>query len=164
VDDPDDAWMREPMVTCLVAGTTDLCIVSIHVVFGDRVGPRDAEIRALAGLVGALREGGEERDYLVVGDFNRAGSADSFEAFAPGGLHFADDGMTRTTISATQGWRNPYDHVLLDSGATSEWAGDAERVDFVASECGGDFALCAASISDHGPLRVTLDVSGGDDD
>ena len=61
VDDPRDEFAREPFVACLAAGEFDFCLVIIHVVFGSRVGPRDAEIAALGPLVDRLAARTAER-------------------------------------------------------------------------------------------------------
>jgi endonuclease/exonuclease/phosphatase family metal-dependent hydrolase len=165
VADAADEWAREPMVTCLKAQNADFCLVSTHVIFGDTVGPRDAEIQALARLVTNLRNTTpNESDYIVVGDFNRSGSARSFNTFSAQGFGFSDDGLTRTTISALNGYVNPYDHVLFDKVVTNEWAGIARRVDILAGACGGSSAFCAGSVSDHAPLAITLNTAGVDDD
>lgn len=165
VDDAEGDWVREPMVACVKASNTDFCLVTTHVVFGDRVGPRDLEIQALARLVADLRASTpNESDYIVLGDFNRSGSAKSYAAFTSQGFRFSDDGLTKTTTSAMNGWVNPYDHVLLDAVVTQEWTGASERVDYVASVCGGDFGFCNSLVSDHAPLAFVLDTSGVDDD
>lgn len=165
VDDAADEWVREPMVACVKASNTDFCLVTTHVVFGDRVGPRDLEIQALGRLVTNLRNATpNESDYIVLGDFNRSGAAKSFGAFSSQGFRFSDDGLTKTTTSALNGWVNPYDHVLLDEVVTHEWTGTTGRVDYVASACGGDFTFCNSLVSDHAPLGFVLETSGVDDD
>ncbi len=165
VADAADEWAREPMVTCLKAQNADFCLVSTHVVFGDTVGPRDAEIQALARLVTNLRNTTpNESDYIVVGDFNRSGSARSFGSFATQGFGFSDDGLTRTTISSLNGYVNPFDHVLLDKVVTNEWSGIGRRVDILAGACSGSSSFCANSVSDHAPLSITLNTAGVDDD
>jgi endonuclease/exonuclease/phosphatase family metal-dependent hydrolase len=165
VDDAADEWAREPMVTCLQAQRADFCLVSTHVIFGDTVGPRDAEIQALARLVTRLRNSTpSESDYIVVGDFNRSGAARSFGSFGAQGFGFSDDGLTRTTISALNGYVNPFDHVLLDRVVTNEWAGAGRRIDILGGACGGNSAFCAGSVSDHAPLAITLNTAGVDDD
>jgi endonuclease/exonuclease/phosphatase family metal-dependent hydrolase len=164
VDDAADEWVREPMLTCLVARGLDFCLVQTHVVFGSTVGPRDLEIQALARLVGRLRaDTPSERDVLVVGDFNRPGNAPSFSSFTAIGYRFSDDGLTKTTIGPS-GYVNAYDHVLLDPVATREWLGDSLRVDIVADVCGGSFDFCARSVSDHAPMAITLESTAVDDD
>jgi endonuclease/exonuclease/phosphatase family metal-dependent hydrolase len=164
VEDTANEWVREPVVTCLVARGLDFCLVQTHVVFGSTVGPRDLEIQALARLVGRMRAADpSERDLIVLGDFNRPGSAPSFASFTSIGYRFSGDGLTKTTIGPS-GYVNAYDHVLLDPAATREWLGDSVLVDIVTGVCGGSFSFCASSVSDHAPLAITLVNTGTDDD
>lgn len=163
VDDAADEWVREPMVTCLRAGAADLCLVVTHIVFGSTVGPRDAEIQALGRLTAGLREAGAEKDYVVLGDYNRAGSAPGFATLQASGWAFNDDGAVRTTLGSAA-YTNPYDHAMIDPGYTREWTGTSGRHDIVASVCGGSFSLCAQSVSDHAPVGVLFAADAADDD
>ena len=164
VDDPDDAFAREPFVACLAAGEFDFCLVVIHVVFGGRVGPRDAEIAALGPLVDALAASSAERDWLVIGDFNRPASARSFAALTGRGFAMASGDRVLPTSIARGGYRSDYDHLLLHPVRTREWRKDCERIDIVAETCAGDPAACARDLSDHAPIRATFDAAGPDDD
>jgi endonuclease/exonuclease/phosphatase family metal-dependent hydrolase len=164
VDDPADVFTREPFVVCLRSGAFDFCLLTIHVVFGDRVGPRDAEIAALGPLVDELARRGAERDWLLVGDFNRPARTRSFAALAQRGFRMATGERVVPTSLGRTGYKSDYDHLLLDPSATTEWRQDCERVDFVADSCGGDFARCATDVSDHAPIRATFATAGPDDD
>lgn len=164
LDDPDDVFERDPMVACLEAGELDFCLVSIHVIYGRRVGPRDDEIRALVTSVERLRAGGAEKDWLLVGDFNRPGSAPSWRQVGEQGWRFCDDtGATRTTIGRS-GYASAYDHIVLDRGHTGEWDGTQLRVDVLSTLCGGDAEQCRQRISDHAPLGTAFRIEGPDDD
>lgn len=163
-DDPADEFVREPFIACLAAAEFDFCLVVIHVVFGGTVGPRDAEIAALGPLVDKLVARSAERDYLVIGDFNRPARSRSFAALTGRGFTIATNGRLLLTSIARGGYRNDYDHLLLHPGRTREWQQDCERIDIVAEMCGGDHATCTRDLSDHAPIRATFDASGPDDD
>lgn len=163
VPDPTDVWTREPAVTCVETSNVDFCLVTTHIVFGDNVGQRDKEIASLAGLVDNLRRMDTEKDYILVGDFNRPGNTPGFASFSKFGFRLADDGMTNTSLGATE-YASPYDHILLDTKYTKEWKGTAERVDIVKELCGGDFKKCSSEVSDHAPMGFSLDNRGVDDD
>lgn len=163
VDDAADDWYREPMVTCMRAGGGDFCLVVTHIVYGTTVGPRDAEIQALGRLVTGLRESGAEKDYVVLGDYNRAGSAPGFSTLQASGWAFNDEGDVRTTLGTTS-YTNPYDHAMIDPGYTREWTGLSGRHDIVGSVCGGSFAFCAQYVSDHAPIGVLFAANASDDD
>ncbi|HEY8142276.1 MAG TPA: endonuclease/exonuclease/phosphatase family protein, partial [Kofleriaceae bacterium] len=113
VDDPQDEFAREPFVACLAAAEFDFCLVVIHVVFGGTVGPRDAEITALGPLVDRLAARSAERDWLVIGDFNRPATARSFAALTDRGFAMASGDRLLKTSIARGGYRSDYDHLLL---------------------------------------------------
>jgi endonuclease/exonuclease/phosphatase family metal-dependent hydrolase len=164
VDDPDDRFVREPFVTCLRARQFDFCLVVIHVVFGSRVGPRDAEIQALAPLLAALDARSAERDWMIVGDFNRPATARGFATLAERGfVQTSEERLLPTSISRA-GYRNDYDHLLLRPEHTGEWQRDCDRVEMVSLACGDDFGRCMADLSDHAPIAATFSTAGPDDD
>lgn len=163
VPDPTDVWTREPAVACVETSNVDFCLVTTHIVFGDSVGQRDREIASLAGLINNLRSMDSEKDYILLGDFNRAGNAPGFASFSKHGFKLIDDGVTNTSLGLS-GYASPYDHVLLDPKYTRELKGKAERLDMVKELCGGDFKMCAAEVSDHAPVGFVLDNRGVDDD
>lgn len=163
VPDPTDVWTREPAVACVETSNVDFCLVTTHIVFGDNVGQRDKEIASLAGLINNLRSMDTEKDYILVGDFNRPGNTPGFASFPKFGFRLADDGVTPTSLGASE-YASPYDHVLLDTKYTKEWKGTTERVDIVKELCGGDFKKCSSEVSDHAPVGFTLDNRGVDDD
>jgi endonuclease/exonuclease/phosphatase family metal-dependent hydrolase len=163
VDDRADQFVREPFVVCLDARAFDFCVLTIHVVFGRLVGPRNAEVEALGPLLDRLLDGSPERDWIVVGDFNRPARAGCWSALAERGWNLTAGRPAPTSISA-RGYRNDYDHMLLNAGHTREWTREAGRVDLVARACRGDFAWCAARVSDHAPIYATFRTAGPDDD
>jgi endonuclease/exonuclease/phosphatase family metal-dependent hydrolase len=164
VDDPRDEFAREPFVACLASGAFDFCVVVIHVVFGGTVGPRDAEIAALGPLLDRLAARSRERDWLVIGDFNRPASARSFASLLARGFTMASGARVMPTSIARGGYRSDYDHLLLHPGRTREWRSDCVRIDIVTDDYGGDYATCARDLSDHAPIRATFDAGGPDDD
>jgi endonuclease/exonuclease/phosphatase family metal-dependent hydrolase len=126
------------------------------------VGPRNAEIEALGPLLDRLMRRSRERDWLVVGDFNRPARAGCWGPLAERGWTMARLPVP-TSISA-RGYRNDYDHLLLNPRHTREWTREAERLDFVTSLCRGNFAWCLAQVSDHAPIYAAFSTAGPDDD
>lgn len=157
VPDASDAWAREPMVTCVKNPKTSFCVLSIHVIYGDSVGPRDAEITALSSLVNNLRAADTEKDYIVVGDFNRSGSASSFSNFSSFGFSIQGSPTLPTTLGASS-YSNPYDHIILDSSQSIQFRTPMEKVDVVAEVCGGSFSFCTTNVSDHAPVKIVVDL------
>ncbi len=163
VDDPRDVFAREPFVVCMRATAFDFCLVTIHIIYGDRVGPRDAELRALGDVVNRLRERDGERDWLVVGDFNRTPTARGWDALKASGWRFTLSGRVATSLGK-QRYSNPYDHILIDDRFTTELVGSADRIDIVEMVCAGDFGRCRRLVSDHAPVSARFVVDGVDDD
>jgi endonuclease/exonuclease/phosphatase family metal-dependent hydrolase len=83
VDDAPDRFVREPFVACMKARAFDFCLLTIHVVFGHTTGPRDSEVEALGPLLDQLLRRSRERDWIVVGDFNRPARAPCWRAAGP---------------------------------------------------------------------------------
>jgi endonuclease/exonuclease/phosphatase family metal-dependent hydrolase len=164
VDDPADDFVREPFVACLAAGEFDFCMVIIHVVFGSRTGPRDDEIAALGPLIDQLSLRSSERDWLVVGDFNRPARARSFAALTSRGFAMASGDRLLPTSIGRSGYKSDYDHLLLHPTHTREWRRDCERIDIVAVACEGDHDRCARDLSDHAPIEASFITAGPDDD
>lgn len=64
----------------------------------------------------------------------------------------------------SSGYANPYDHAMSEPGYTREWTGTTGRHDIVASVCGGSYAFCAQSVSDHAPIGVLFAADAADSD
>jgi len=163
VDDRADQFAREPYVVCLEARAFDFCLVTIHVVFGRTVGPRDAEIEALGPLLDRLMRTSRERDWIVTGDFNRPARAGCWSALGARGWIMTTRGNALTSLGA-RGYSSDYDHLLINPRYTREWTQVGDRLDSVARLCRGDFAWCKAQVSDHAPIYATFATGGPDDD
>lgn len=160
--DPRDELAREPFVVCLDARSFDFCLSAFHATFKGGARARDDELEALALLTMDLRDETAEKDWIVVGDFNRPDRAAGFAQFHDAGWRCVLD-ATPTSIGKTQ-YANSYDHILIDARHTTEYAGGAARFDLVAVTCTDDFAWCHDEVSDHAPVFATFTTSGRDDD
>jgi len=163
VADRADEFVREPFVVCLKARAFDFCVVTIHVVFGRLAGPRNSEVEALGPLLDRLMRGSRERDWIVAGDFNRPARAACWSPLRARGWTMTAQRSPPTSISA-RGYRNDYDHLLINPRHTREWTRQADRIDFVSRLCRGNFAWCLARVSDHAPVHATFSTRGPDDD
>ena len=82
--DGEDNFARDPYWATFRAGEFDFSVIAVHVIWGDRVGPRKAEVRELADVYRYVQEAnGDEEDVLLVGDFNRNPTDDSILAYGP---------------------------------------------------------------------------------
>jgi exonuclease III len=163
VDDRADQFAREPYVVCLKARAFDFCVITIHVVFGRTVGPRNSEIEALGPLLDRLMRTSRERDWIVTGDFNRPARAGCWSPLEARGWIMTTRASALTSLSA-RGYSNDYDHLLINPRYTREWTHDGDRLDSVGRLCRGDFAWCIAQVSDHAPIYATFATGGLDDD
>ena len=70
--DGKDDFMRDPYWATFRAGEFDFSVIAVHVIWGERVAQRKAEVRALADVYKYVQAAnGAEEDVLLVGDFNR---------------------------------------------------------------------------------------------
>ena len=161
--DRKDALVREPFVVCLQAGAADFCLVNVHIIFGKRAAARDEEIHVLGEKVQRLRSRGPEKDWIVLGDFNRSPRARGWGKLRASGWDFTLPERTPTTLGK-RGYASPYDHILIDGRYTSEISSDARRIDILQEPCAGDLETCRTTLSDHAPLVVEFAVDGEDDD
>jgi endonuclease/exonuclease/phosphatase family metal-dependent hydrolase len=153
VKDDLDFWAREPLVTCMKASKVDFCMVTTHVVYGDSVAERDEEIRQLSFLLDKLIANSSEKDYLLVGDFNRETTAKSFKSFLEKGFRVADS-SEKTTLGDSS-YSNSYDHIILNINK-SHWDYPARRIDVVESVCMRNFRWCSTNVSDHSPVVIKI--------
>ena len=162
--DSKDQLIREPFTVCMDVYSFDFCLVSAHIVFGDRAADRDAEIDALGDKLIALRKRDErERDWLLVGDFNRMPRAPGWDRLRAAGWDFTLPGRVATSLGK-RGYASPYDHILVDGRYSGELEGQSRRVDIIVDPCGGDLDVCRMELSDHAPVVATFRTDGADDD
>ncbi|MBL4687623.1 MAG: endonuclease/exonuclease/phosphatase family protein [Nannocystaceae bacterium] len=166
--DPDDAFVRDPFIACFDGGAVvgRLCLLTVHIVWGDRVAERKAEILQIDDALRWGQRAELKAQWIVLGDFNRPfddGDRDDepeeewAELVAPGepdaSMIFVGPEMP-TTIGAS-GYANAYDHCFV-SGQLRKHVRTARRFDLVAEVCDGSFQRCRASVSDHAPYFVEL--------
>lgn len=161
VRDRGDKLVREPFVACMVVHSFDFCMVNVHIIFGDRASQRDAELHALGNKMINLRKKSDERDWLLVGDFNRMPKAPGWDKLRKAGWDFTLPGRVPTSLGK-RGYASPYDHILIDKSQTSALRGPTRRVDIVTEPCAGDLAVCRSELSDHAPIvaRFATDRDG----
>ena len=70
--DPADLFIREPYYATFRVGQFDFVVIAVHVIWGDTVAQRRAEILRLDDVYRAVQDANPlEQDILLVGDFNR---------------------------------------------------------------------------------------------
>ena len=80
--DGEDDFVRDPYWATFRAGKFDFSVIAVHVVWGDSVAERRAEVMELAQVYSYVQKAnGAEDDVLLVGDFNR--EPDDLMAWTP---------------------------------------------------------------------------------
>lgn len=184
---PADLYARRPAALRLKAGDLDLVVVSVHLTW------RNTERRAreVAHLLGWLRSdpyGPEERDILVVGDFNRYGKGGrGFEAMGVAAMEgyvrvyleethakpFTDEAPVdhQSTTVGQRHWQ--YDQFVGSPGLSREFGAaravfgktvGVEAFDQKAPWSQMEHSKLRLAMSDHRPVWLRLCTDRGDDD
>ncbi len=160
--DSADRFEREPMVATFRAGNFDFTVVAIHVK-PDSAGPE------LAGLVDVttalLAENPDERDVILMGDFNADCSyfeeEDSTHALRDPAFHWAIGNEWDTMITSDC----TYDRIILqDATVGAEYIPGSARVYYFDQELGITDAELVRAVSDHYPVFAEFVTVRPDDD
>ena len=160
--DPKDEFEREPLVATFRAGNFDFSVVGCH------IKPDDAEqeLRALSRAVDTLlAKNPEERDLILLGDFNADGSyldeRRLTEIFPTDQYHIAipNDVDTMTTSD------NTYDRIILrHETVSSEYVKASAQVVEFDQLLKLDDEKFVRSVSDHYPVIARFRTTSADDD
>jgi endonuclease/exonuclease/phosphatase family metal-dependent hydrolase len=162
--DPGDLLDREPAWATFrtLQGGLDFTVIATHVTWGSHVGPRKEEVKRMKDVWLRTQQAtvGDE-DLILVGDFNRNKTDDSFDSLltVPGVLRANEDtGPTHVHSSTT------YDQIFLSTDFTREWTGEFETSEFDEIFFDNDDDAARLAVSDHRPVWITLFVPEEDDD
>ena len=163
-EDPEDDIDREPAWATFrtTDDNLDFTLMCVHITWGDRVAARKAEIIALPEVWQRAREAVEDdRDLILVGDFNRNIGDDSFEPLLSiSGMICANEGSGPTHVSSS----TTYDQIFLSWDHTREWTGEYDTYAFDEELFGDDDTQAKLACSDHRPVWISLYVPEEDDD
>ena len=158
-----DNFSRDPYWATFRAGEFDFSVIAVHVIWGDTVGPRKAEVRALADVYGYVQEAnGVEEDVLLVGDFNR--NPNDAEAY---GLIMAIPSMTRLfDLPQKSHIRDSslYDNIFFQTDFVTEYLGISGIDKFDEADFGNDDKAANLAVSDHRPVWAVFRTNFEDDD
>ncbi len=70
VSDEEDLFIREPFFAKFKAGNFDFYVISIHIIWGDSVTERRAEVLLLDDVYLSVQNMDAENDIILMGDFN----------------------------------------------------------------------------------------------
>ena len=158
-----DNFSRDPYWATFRAGEFDFSVIAVHVIWGDTVGPRKAEVRALADVYRYVQEAnGVEEDVLLVGDFNR--NPNDAEAYSP---IMAIPSMTRLfELPQKSHIRDSslYDNIFFQTDFVTEYLGISGIDKFDETDFGNDDKAANLAVSDHRPVWAVFGTNLEDDD
>ena len=160
--DGKDDFSRDPYWATFRAGEFDFSVIAVHVIWGDTVGPRKAEVRALADVYRYVQEAnGTEEDVLLVGDFNRnPNDAESYSRI------MAIPSMTRLfELPQKSHIRDSslYDNIYFQTDAVTEYLGRCGIDRFDETDFGNDDKVANLAVSDHRPIWAVFSMTRDDD-
>ena len=160
--DGKDDFSRDPYWATFRAGEFDFSVIAVHVIWGDRVGPRKAEVKALADVYRYVQEAnGTEEDVLLVGDFNRnPNDAESYSRI------MAIPSMTRLfELPQKSHIRDSslYDNIYFQADAVTEYLGSSGIDKFDETDFGNDDQAANLAVSDHRPIWAVFSINRDDD-
>ena len=161
--DGKDDFARDPYWATFRAGAFDFSVIAVHVIWGDTVGPRKAEVSALADVYRYVQDvNGVEDDVLLVGDFNRnPNDAESYSQILaipsmvrlfelPQKSHIRDSSL--------------YDNIFFQSDAVTEYLNRSGIDRFDETDFGNDDTAANLAVSDHRPVWAVFSTEIDDDD
>ena len=158
-----DNFSRDPYWATFRAGEFDFSVIVVHVIWGNTVGLRKAEVRALADVYRYVQEAnGVEDDVLLVGDFNR--NPNDAEAYSP---IMAIPSMTRLfELPQKSHIRDSslYDNIFFQTDFVTEYLGISGIDKFDETDFGSDDKAANLAVSDHRPVWAVFGTNFEDDD
>ena len=161
--DGKDDFMRDPYWATFRAGEFDFSVIAVHVIWGDTVGPRKAEVRALADVYRYVQDAnGDEEDVLLVGDFNR--NPTDTETYHP---IMSIPSMTRLFNFPQRSHirdTSLYDNIFFEENHVTEYLGKSGIDRFDETDFGNNDQAANLAVSDHRPVWAVFSVTQEDDD
>ncbi len=160
--DGKDDFIRDPYWATFRAGAFDFSVIAVHVIWGDTVEPRKAEVSALADVYRYVQEvNGVEEDVLLVGDFNRnPGDAESY------GQIMAIPSMVRLfDLPQKSHIRDSslYDNIFFQKDHVKEYLNRSGIDRFDETDFGNDDKAASLAVSDHRPVWAVFNIEIDDD-
>jgi len=161
--DPQNEFDRDPAWATFrtIDHNLDFTVIAVHVTWGDKVGPRKAEVQAMKKVYLEVQEKTlTDNDLIVLGDFNRNKNDSSFDSLLSiSGMVRANDITGPTHISSN----TTYDQIFISTDYTNEWRGESVTVHFDETNFNSD-QEAKLVVSDHRPVWIRLYIPNDDDD
>ena len=160
--DGRDNFSRDPYWATFRAGEFDFSIIAVHVIWGKTVGPRKAEVRALADVYRYVQEAnGDEEDVLLVGDFNRnpTDTASYHPIMAIPSMTRLFNFPQKSHIRDT----SLYDNIFFQKNHVKEYLNRSGIDRFDEADFGNDDKAANLAVSDHRPVWAVFNIEIDDD-
>lgn len=161
--DPEDKFTREPYYATFRSGNFDFTIIVVHVIWGDTVGERQAEIQELAPVFQDIQDANaSEQDVLLVGDFNREPNDD----LAYGDLWAIEsmEYLFHLPLKSMIVDSNLFDNIFYQPIYVTEYTGWKGINRFDETMFANDDNLANLMVSDHRPVWAEFNTNEDDDD
>jgi endonuclease/exonuclease/phosphatase family metal-dependent hydrolase len=156
--DPKDHFIRNPYFATFRSGNFNFTVIVTHILYGDKVSDRRAEIKHLAEVYEKVKQGNpEEKDVILVGDFNREPTDN--EAFSP----------LRSIPSMTNLFNPPqksvifdsnlYDNIWFQSKYVKAYTGVSGIDKFDETDFANNDKVASLAVSDHRPVWAVFDTN-----
>lgn len=159
--DGTDNFVRDPYWATFRAGKFDFSVIVIHVVWGDRVAERRAEIMELPKVYKHVQEAnGAEDDVILVGDFNR--NPDDTAAYSN---LMALPSMTQLFHLPQKshiGDSSLYDNIFFQQNHVTEYLGSSGIDKFDETDFANNDQAANLEVSDHRPVWAAFRIDGLD--
>ena len=160
--DGKDDFSCDPYWATFRAGEFDFSVIAVHVIWGDTVGPRKAEVRALADVYKYVQDAnGDEDDVLLLGDFNR--NPTDTESYRP---IMAIPSMTRLFNFPQKSHirdSSLYDNIFFQKNHVKEYLNRSGIDRFDETDFGNDDKAVNLAVSDHRPVWAVFSIKIDDD-
>ena len=160
--DGKDDFARDPYWATFRAGEFDFSVIAVHVIWGKRVGPRKAEVKALTDVYRYVQESnGDEDDVLLVGDFNR--NPTDIESYRP---LMAFPSMTHLFQFPQKSHikdSSLYDNIFFQKKYLTEYLNKSGINRFDETDFGNDDKAANLAVSDHRPVWAVFSLKVDDD-
>ena len=157
--DGEDDFVRDPYWATFRAGKFDFSVIVVHVVWGDTVAGRQAEVMELADVYEYVQQAnGAEDDVLLVGDFNR--EPDDNVAYANLMALPSMTGLFKLPNKSHIRDSSLYDNIFFQTQYVTEYLGSSGIDKFDETDFGNDDKAANLAVSDHRPIWAVFRIDG----
>ena len=160
--DKKDNFIRPPYWATFRAGQFDFSVIAVNAIWGRQVGPRKAEVRALADVYRYVQvANGTEEDVLLVGDFNRTPT--DVEAYSDIMAIPSMVGLFQLSRTSNIKDSHLYDNIFFQTNYVTEYLGNSGIDKFDETDFGNDDRAAYSAVGAHRPVWAMFSTNVDDD-